>query len=106
MGKRLALFLALVMMLVGCGGGYAPSRTADSGGYYGSPNGGSTKTATAQSYSESGADYSTSPNAPPVSASREAPASLGGGGGGRLMRDPARPQPRPHRRPRLGNRVG
>jgi hypothetical protein len=104
MGKRLALFLALVMMLVGCGGGYGPSKTADSGGYYASPSGGAAKTA---QYADSAeADYSTSPNAPPpVSASREAPTSMGGGGGA-VMHDQPRPEPRPQDRPGLGTEFG
>ena len=111
MGKRLALFLALVLMLVGCGGaggGYSPSKSADSsGGYYGSPNSGSGgRSVAAQSYSQPGADYSGSsptPNAPPPTAMES---SSGGGGGSSVMRDQPRTEPRPQDRPGLGTEWG
>lgn len=109
MGKRISLFLALVMMLVGCGGGssYAPSKTADSnGGYYASPSGGGggggQKVSATQAGSDS-ADYS--PSAPPpVSASRES--SPSGSGGGAVMREQPRMEPRPQERPGLGTEFG
>src|SRR5207244_4524638 len=104
--KRFYLCLSLMLVLAGCGSGggsYSPSKTADSN-YYGSPSGGGAQP-TAQSYSESSADYSSTPNAPPpVSASRESTTVTGSGGA--AQHDQRMPEPRPQERPGLGTEWG
>lgn len=105
--KRLLTFLTLMLTMAGCGGaggGYAPSKSADSSsGYYGSPSGGGGGYAqpTAQYSHSSPADFDgAKPSAPPPTANESTSA------GRTFTQDQPQMEPRPQERPGLGTEWG